>query len=1026
MPRKLAPVFAACRRILLLLILCFVILGAWLYWRAPPLDTLRPELESILKQRLDLQELHLGHLSWRWAGYTWLQADDVSFTGREGQIHVSRANLVIRLSTWKMLTGRLQPLSISVQRGAISLNIPQQEQAGKWALLSGKLNMEDTTLSLTYGTFNIHFKHLNLHMDGPNHRLSAQIPGSNLDLTWDKSLEPMSLRARFHNLAWLPAPWRMRLQGKLSGKIALRRDPAGQIWHLQASLSSDDGARIMQAQGHPWLAFNSIEIKARLHAQGDISHITRLELERLSWRSGANALHMAGAWRDGALHMKIDSGTIELPLLAMWLKPLGDEGWRQWLAGIREGEIQQLTGDITVAQSSPWQIPKIGQWEQSRFHIHARIHDASIPLAMPNAPLRHLQAIVDMDEHGLRLKVNHVTLPHKAGEIRGTVAVHDWRHIVFDMDGSGNVDIARYQAWRGTGLLPQLVWGKSPATARFSLRWPLYATSPQQGTAELTPDTAWQVDWMGRHIRLSGGTLRWDAKGNLELESMHVEHEIFAGTLDLAMRKDQKHAWQLTNLTLQTAADFAKLVNQYHIPLDAPTGKVKARLTFDHSWRLKLDFHDAAWQHLLGSNKTAGEPYLLAMSGESSGDGIKVVNIESSGTAPTIRGSGLLNSDRLSLRLRTIQAPAFTGSLNIMDPFNDAPLEINIRSEFLDRAALPDHIPGTLKLTDISSANTSKAWVLRGFFSRIQWDAVSMRGVHVQFASSQQGVGSLRAEQLNAAQLSVSKVRAFFRLPGNGVVDIRQLSAKLLGQTLLLSVMLSPESGNGLRWKGFANVSGNFSELIHRLDASRLFAGGTMHALWSGEGLLNPKRPWWNGMKGRLRLRSDDGRLLVKDSTMTKLLAALNLTDLPKFLTGKRKDISGKGMFYKRLQLEATVNGEIAHIRQLAIRASALDMAGSGQINLASGKVNLYMAVRPLQNLDAFLRMIPLLRDIILGSANSVFRKVYHVYGPLYDAKIKSVSPKAAGLPESGLIERLIHLPGKWFGSEKPLQQANH
>ncbi|MDQ6959438.1 MAG: AsmA-like C-terminal domain-containing protein, partial [Mariprofundaceae bacterium] len=355
--------------------------------------------------------------------------------------------------------------------------------------------------------------------------------------------------------------------------------------------------------------------------------------------------------------------------------------------------------------------------------------------------------------------------------------------------------------------------------------------------------------------------------------------------------------------------------------------------------------------------------------------------------------------------------------ISIVDTFNDAPLEVSVRSEFLARAALPDHIP---KLADISGAsNTFKAWVLRGFFRQVQWNGVSIHGVRVQFASSQQGVGFMEAEKLVAAQLSVSDVRAFFRLPGNGVVDIRHLSATLLGQKLELSATLSPESGNGLRWKGFASVSGDFSEMIHRLDASRLFEGGTVHALWSGHGLLDPERPWWNGMKGRLRLRSDEGRLLVEDSTMTKLLAALSLTDLPRFLTGKRKDVSGTGMFYKRLQLEAAVNGETVDINQLAIRASALDMAGSGKLSLADGNIDLYMTVRPLQNLDAFLRMIPLLRDLILGPAKSVFRKVYHVYGPLYDAKIESVSPEDAGLPESGFIERLIHLPGKWFGSEK-------
>lgn len=1025
MLHKLTPILAACRRIVLLLTLCFVIFGAWLYWQKPSLDTIRPELESILKQRLGLENLHLGHMSWHWAGYIWVQADGVSFTGREKQIRATKANLVIRLSTWEMLAGRLKPVSINVRQGIIKLRIPEQSQTTQWVPTSSQLSMEDTTLILTYGTSTTRLTHLNLHMDGLHRRLSVQLPGSNLSLAWNENHEPTYLRIRFHDLNWLPSTWRGRLQGNYNGEIALQRSSEEKLWHVQASLSSAEGAYVTQMDGHPWLAFNTIETKMRLHAENGISNVTRLEWETFNWRSGANEFHMAGEWNNETLHMKIESERIHLPMLADLLKKLGNSAQQQWLANIREGEIRQLEAEFTIPQTSPWQVPEITQWQQNHFHIHAQIEHAAIPLITPSEQLEDLQATVDMDEHGFRMKVSHVTLPHKVGELHGTVAIQDWRHIVLDMDGSGDIDVARYQVWRGMDLLPQLIWRESLATARFSLRWPLHATRPEQGTAELIPNKVWQADIMGEQVLLSKGLLRWSAQDGIQLESMRIEHDLFSGTLNLNIQQDQQHAWGLTKLSLQTSSDFARLVQQYRIPLDAPAGQMRSLLTFDHSWRLNLDFHDVAWKHLLGSSKASGEPYILSLAGKKMKSGIKLTNIENRGAAPNIRGNGLLDNTGLKLRLRSIQAPAFTGSINIVAPFNEAPLEVEIRSEFLDRTALPNHIPSTMKLTQVADASqTSRAWVLRGFFRQIHWDAVSIHGVRIQLASSRQGVGLLQAEKLEAAQLAVSHVEAFFRLPGNGEVDIRQLSATLLGQKLQISAMLSPEAKGGLRWKGFADVSGDFSQVIGRLNASRLFKGGTVHALWSGEGLLTSDSPWWNGMQGRLRLRSDDGRLLVKDSTMTKLLAALNLVDLPKFLIGKRADISGVGMLYKRLQLEATVNGETAYIRQLALRASALDMAGSGKLSLANGNIDLYVTVRPLQNLDAFLRMIPLLRDIILGSANSVFRKVYHAYGPLYNAKIESVSPAAAGLPESGFLERLIHLPGKWFGPEKPLQQS--
>jgi len=1023
MLRKLMPVLAACRRILLLLTLCVVSAGAWLYWHKPSLDTMRPELENILTQRLGLENLHLGHLSWHWAGYTWVQADGVSFTTRGKHIRATKANLVIRLSTWGLLTGRLNPGSINVHQGIIKLHISEQSNPNQWMPISSRLSMEDTTLILTYGALTTRLTHLNLHMDGPHHRLSIQLPGSNLDMTWNEAHEPTYLRVHFHDLNWLPTVWRKHIQGKFNGEIALQRKSGGQAWHLQASLSSTKGAYIAQASGQPRLAFNAIETKVNLYAKDGLSKVTRLVWKSFNWRAGTNELHMTGEWQNAMLHMQLASKSLYLPMLANWLKIVGNSTQQQWLAGINKGEVQQLKGEFTIPQSNPLQIPGISQWKQGHFHMHAQIHHATIPFTTPDEQLKNLQAEADIDEHGLRLQISHVTLPHHVGELHGSLAIDDWQHIVFAIEGAGDIDIARYQAWRGMDVSSSLLtWKKAMSTARFSLRWPLYATHPETGTADIIPDKIWQADIMGEPVLLSKGKLHWNTQGGIRLQSMHVEHDVFSGTLNLNLQESKQLGWQLTKLSLKSSSDFAKLVNHYRIPLDAPSGQMRALLTFDHSWRLNLDFHDAAWQHLLGSNKALGEPYVLSISGKRLASGIKITNIENHGVAPNIRGNGSVDSTRLRLRLRSIQAPAFTGSINIVSPFNDAPLKVNIHSEFLDRTALPDHIPSATQLTQMSGS--SKAWVLQGFFRKLQWDAVSMQGVHVQFASSRQGIGLLQAKKLKAAQLSVSHVHAFFRLPGNGKVDIRQLSATLLGQKLQLSAILSPVSNGNLRWTGFADVSGEFSQVIGRLNASRLFKGGTVHALWSGEGLLNANRPWWNAMHGRLRLRSDNGRILVKDSTMTKLLAALNLLDLPRFLSGHRNDLSGDGMLYDHLQLEATVNGATAHIRQFALRASALDMAGSGNLSLETGNIDLYLTARPLQNLDAFLRKIPLLRDLILGSSNSVFRKVYHAYGPMYNAKIESVSPAEAGLPESGILERLLHLPGKLFGSEKPLQST--
>ena len=180
------------------------------------------------------------------------------------------------------------------------------------------------------------------------------------------------------------------------------------------------------------------------------------------------------------------------------------------------------------------------------------------------------------------------------------------------------------------------------------------------------------------------------------------------------------------------------------------------------------------------------------------------------------------------------------------------------------------------------------------------------------------------------------------------------------------------------------------------------------------------EQPWWQGLDGRLRMRVDDGRI-VEGGTLTTFLAAINLSQLPAMLLGQRKDLTGPGIMFKRLQMEAIMQNQDIRIRNIAMRSAAFDLIGHGSMDIAKAMVDLYLIVKPLQNLDALLSKIPLLRDILGGASHSLMRKVYHMHGPFTDAKVESVSPEAAGLASKGFIEHLFSLPDAWFGSDETL-----
>jgi len=1018
-------ILLAGRRILLVVVAAMLLLGGWFYLQAPSLNQLRPQLETLLAKQLGLKELHLGNLSWRWAGHVWLNADNLTFVGSEKRIVVEDAQLVVRLSSWDLLRGDIRPTSISLRQGRIILHIPRAAAGESFPLPAGVLRIEDSSVTLNYGSFSNRFEHLDLSLDAGLRTLAMQMPGFNIDVAWNAALQPVHVQARFDNLLWLPEAWRASVHGAFTAGVQLDKAGGTNAWDMLVDIQSDSGMQLISSDGRARLPLNQARVKAHIESAANPLDITSIDWQELLWKAGENNLQANGKWLDGGLKMQLRGSALQLESLAALGMPLADDAMRAWLAGLA-GKVTRLQADLSTRQSQPFSQPEFPDLKQGGLRIEAELAGATIPLVTPGEELQNYQGSVTLNPQGLAFRASSMGLPLQAGVVHGSAVIRDFDHPVFDIEGQGQVDIGLLEAWMQVNPLPQVEWKSAPADGTFKLAWPMFAEQPDSGEARLVPDPVWQAEIMGHAVQLSGGELNWEAGKGLRFVGMDADYQGMQGNFDLQINDATAGELQVLALRLDSSGDFAAMATRLRMPLDGPAGRYTLTLRYNGQeekapWNFQLDLKEAGWSSLLGSAKKPGENYILQANGSRTADGLVINRLQSSGVAPFVSGTGELSAERALIRISALQAAAYSGALSIRAPLNDAdePLEIDVKSDFLDQRALPHELPDIARNAMTPGKDeVQRKWVLRGTFKRIHWDAVSIRGVEVHFASAEQGIGRLQADALDAAQFSMRDVSAFFQLGSGGRVDIRHLGAKAMGQQMNLSGTLHPEPGGGLRWTGFADISGDFSQVIQRLDASRLFEGGTVHAQWSGSGVVREDMPWWNAMQGRLRLRSDDGRIL-EGGTMTKLLAALSLADLPGFLTGNRKDISGPGMLYKRLQLEAAVQGENAEIRQLAMRASALDMAGKGNLNLADGLIDLYVAVRPLQNLDTLINMIPLLRDVILGPAKSVFRKVYRVNGPLHDAKVEVVSAEQAGLPGSGLLEQLISLPGRWFDAGK-------
>jgi len=1000
----------ACRRILLLVVLVLTLAGGWFYLQAPSLNELRPELVGLLKQELKLSKLELGNLSWYWAGSTWVYAEDVSFTTKDKQVQVKNGRLDVQISSWDLLAGRITPLSINLRGGQLSVQIPKVGAPGILALPLFRLDLEDVQLAWRYGKNSGDIDHLHLHLDAIERQLALQLPGVNLMLDWDKNMLPVTLDGQFEDTRWMPAILRQYLQGHISGKVYLQHTGAEQ-WHVQAKLHSATGAELTNGHGQALFRFDAAEAAFSVQTVVGTAMPREISIEHFAWHDGDSSASVSGRWRNGMLHLDLGAGRLAMAKVWPWLVGLEDgEAWRKWVSSMHRGRASLKSGSIEIG----WPMlhgPGKHEWEAARYSLSARISGADLTLVNGEPGLTDLDATLSLDEEGMQADITKARLPGEAGLVHGRLVVADWSNIVLDTSGSGKVDMGRLQAWLQARPVAGLEWKSAPATGSFSFKWLPAEDEPRSGHIRLEPADAWQATLHGRRLQLSGGILTWDAGSSITLDGMHFQSALLSGAFSLSAARDNAHAWHIVSLKGEASGDFSGLVKAGEIPVDAPAGTLHAQLSFGRGWHSEIDFKDAAWGHLLGTAKPSGVPFSVNLSGTSEPSVISISRIRSTGTGPQLKGNGTIGTEYILLNFARVKTPAIDTTLHIRAPFGAQPLEVDIQASFMSRQALPRQLKYT--------PGQGKAWALRARIAQLIWDGAMLYHADVQLASSKQRIGLLRAARLVTARLNLTNAVASFRLPREGVIELREMSAMLAKQKLQVTGTFTSRPEGGLYWQGFANINGDFGYMLNRLDASHKFRTGDMRALISGQGLLLPDQPWWYKLDGRLRLRVNDGRIL-EGGTMTKLLAAASLADLPGRFMGKHKDLVGEGMHFHRLQLEAGLHGRQAKIRQLAIRASALDMAGQGKLDLEDGFIDLTMVLRPLQNLDAVLKAIPLLRDILGGASHSLMRKVYHVHGPLSAARTEEVSPEEAGLAAPGLVESLIKLPGRWFGTETP------
>jgi len=995
------------QRVTILLLLLIVLSGVTAWWLIPDINRMRPHIESLLKQELQLDKLSLQGLSWSWAGHIGFKVDHCSLATTDGTVTLDDSHLAVQISLFGLLRGELWPKRVSLHGGVLHINASNYSNEKHMNFTPTHLTLDDIKVQWRYASYQGTLNSAALDIDTSSGSALLRMPGFRLTASLNPHNQLISADWKFDDMHWLPNEWQKFMLGNISGEAHLTQQNKLQ-WQLK--MQTQGAASIHIPAGPFQLPFD------QLHSTWLISfdehyNLQQWDMPSLKWQQGENQGLGNAHWQDGEFTLYADSEHLDMPLLWSWLRPLDDSpDWQSWLAKMHAG----VASDIQVSLSVPWTeplkgLPKNQDWDALRYHVSAEINNADIHLGFAGNRLIHSKAEVNLDEHGLQADISYVELPHHAGSASGTLYI-PWQTLNINIKAHGQTDVGKLQQWLNPEYAESMQWNRAPAATSLEMQWNPLETEPSMAHISLKPSAIWHLEPNNIPLQIKSGEVIWDIKQGLTAKVLDIHSKLFHASLSFQSIENTQKKLQLKSLTSHVTGDFSDIVAYYHIPIDQASGQLQANINFDQDWHGALNFKQATWKNFLGSNKPIGQTMQVAFQGTLENGNLKLHKLFCEQAPIQLNGSGQINNYGLKLNLLSLKAPAFKGALKVSAPFTKEPWEMIIDAQYLNRNALPEQLPQTKTMAD-------KAWSLRANIDTFVWDDATMQGVSIKLASKRNSAGFFKARNIHSGTLDLQDVSALFALPGGGAVDLRQLSASMGKQHLMLSASLNPENGGGMHWRGFAQLSGNFGESMQRAELTGLFAGGDMQALFLGQGILLRDQPWWDGLRGRLRLRVDDGTIL-KGGTLTKTLAALSLVDLPDLFFGNRKDLNQDGLYYKRLQIEASLQDQMFNIQKLGLRSSAMDMAGKGSLDLEKNYIDLKMIVRPFQNLDALLGKIPLLRDILGGAAHSLIRKVYHMHGSISNATVDQLSPEDAGLPNPGLIESLLSLPDLWFGKK--------
>lgn len=157
---------------------------------------------------------------------------------------------------------------------------------------------------------------------------------------------------------------------------------------------------------------------------------------------------------------------------------------------------------------------------------------------------------------------------------------------------------------------------------------------------------------------------------------------------------------------------------------------------------------------------------------------------------------------------------------------------------------------------------------------------------------------------------------------------------------------------------------------------------------------------------GTLVLAAEKG-MVYHDLVIIRTVAYLNVSDL---LRGSYDNIEKDGVPFDSFTARATIRNGVITFNEAVLKSPVMNMVGRGSINLPGRTMDLTLLAAPFTTVDAVVKRIPLIGEILGGSLVSI---PVRIKGPLNDPEVTTLPVSAIGDGLLGMMKRTLSLPFK-------------